>query len=32
MNIYQKGTARRYSFLVIDATLESDNSFSERIF
>ena len=25
MNLYKKGTAKPYSFLVIDATLASDN-------
>ena len=31
-NLYKKCTAKPYSFLVIDATLVSDNqSFSERI-
>ena len=30
MNLYQKCTTRPYSFLVIDATLVSDNRFSFR--
>ena len=25
MNLYEKGTAKPYSFLVVDATLASDN-------
>ena len=30
MNLYRKGTERPYSFLVIDATLASDNPLSMR--
>ena len=26
LNLYKKSTAKKYSFLVIDATLASDNS------
>ena len=30
MNLYRKGTARSYSFLVINATLASENPLSMR--
>ena len=31
LNLYKKSTAKKYSFLVIDATLASDNSLRFRI-